>query len=178
VLLRLAYPTVTNAFAVLLLLSMTDRGKDAEILALCRQITVMERQLGGERLRFSPSDRAFPAALPHRFPSQVLRRIRLVVRPDRVLRRHRDLIARRHAVRSRPKCPGRPRTVRLVRPRRYHEHWQESCGCAAAEDQPGARRRWRQPGHPARPALGRQPHERSPAAGSSGGIAEARSGRP
>jgi hypothetical protein len=34
VLLRLAYLTVTNAFAVLRLLPMSDRDKDAEILAL------------------------------------------------------------------------------------------------------------------------------------------------
>jgi putative transposase len=32
-----------------------------------------------------------------------------------VLRWHRDVLARRHAARSRPKCPGRPRTVRSVR---------------------------------------------------------------
>jgi transposase InsO family protein len=32
-----------------------------------------------------------------------------------VLRWHRDLLARRHAARSRPKSPGRPRTVRSIR---------------------------------------------------------------
>jgi putative transposase len=37
------------------------------------------------------------------------------VRPDTVLRWHRDLLARRHAARSRPQRPGRPRTVRSVR---------------------------------------------------------------
>jgi hypothetical protein len=37
------------------------------------------------------------------------------VRPDTVLRWHRDLLARRHAARSRPKRPGRPRTVRSIR---------------------------------------------------------------
>jgi transposase len=41
--------------------------------------------------------------------------VRLLVRPDTVLRWHRDLIARRHAAVSRPKGPGRPRTVRSVR---------------------------------------------------------------
>ncbi|WP_435864136.1 integrase [Streptomyces mirabilis] len=94
---------------------MSDRDKHTEILALRHQITVLERQLGGERIRFSPGDRAFLAALLHGLPSEVLRRIRLVVRPDTVLRRHRDLVARRHAARSRPKRPGRPRTVRSVR---------------------------------------------------------------
>ncbi|MEU5029257.1 hypothetical protein [Streptomyces milbemycinicus] len=45
-LLRLAYLTVTNAFALLRLLPMSDRDKDAEILALRHQITALERQLG------------------------------------------------------------------------------------------------------------------------------------
>jgi putative transposase len=37
---------VTNAFAMLRLLPMSDRDKDAEILTLRHQITVLERQLG------------------------------------------------------------------------------------------------------------------------------------
>jgi hypothetical protein len=44
VLLRLAYLGVTNALAMLRLLPMSDRAKDAEILALRHQITVLERQ--------------------------------------------------------------------------------------------------------------------------------------
>ena len=114
-LLRLAYLAVTNAFALLRLLPMSDRDKDVEILALRHQITVLERQLGKEKVRFDPSDRAFLAALLHRLPRDVLRRVRLLVRPDTVLRWHRDLLARRHAAVSRPKRPGRPRTVRSIR---------------------------------------------------------------
>lgn len=114
-LLRLAYLGVTNAFAMLRLLPMSDRDKDAEILALRHQIMVLERQLGTAKVRFDASDRAFVAALLHRLPRHVLRRLRLLVRPDTVLRWHRDLIARRHAAVSRPKRPGRPRTVRSVR---------------------------------------------------------------
>ncbi|MET7729183.1 hypothetical protein [Streptomyces mirabilis] len=49
-LLRLAYLAVSNAFAVLRLLPMSDRDKDAEIRALRHQITVLERQLGHERV--------------------------------------------------------------------------------------------------------------------------------
>jgi hypothetical protein len=45
VLLRLAYLGVTNAFAMLRLLPMSDREKDVEILALRHQIAVLERQL-------------------------------------------------------------------------------------------------------------------------------------
>jgi hypothetical protein len=115
VLLRLAYLTVTNAFAVLRPLPTTDLDKDTEILVLRHQIAVLERQLGGTRVRFTTADRAFVAALLHRLPSGVLRRMRLLVRPDTVLRWHRDLIAGRHAARSKPKRPGRPPTVRSIR---------------------------------------------------------------
>ena len=55
------------------------------------------------------------AALLHRLPRRLLSQIRLLVRPDAVLRWHRDLLARRHAARSRPRRPGRPRTIRSVR---------------------------------------------------------------
>jgi transposase InsO family protein len=115
VLLRLAYLGVSNVFSMLRLLPMSDRDKDLEILALRHQITVLERQLNGQRVRFTPGDRAFLAALLHQLPTQVLRRMRLLVRPDTLLRWHRDLIARRHATQSRPKTGGRPRTVRSVR---------------------------------------------------------------
>ncbi|GAB2817675.1 hypothetical protein GCM10027073_56680 [Streptomyces chlorus] len=100
---------------MLRLLPLGDRDKDAEILALRHQITVLERQLGKDKVRFTPSDRMFLAALLHQLPRDVLRRVRLLVRPDTVLRWHRDLFARRHAAASRPKRPGRPRTVRSVR---------------------------------------------------------------
>lgn len=114
-LLRLAYLGVTNAFAMLRLLPMSSRDKDAEILALRHQISVLQRQLGGTRPRFQPSDRAFLAALLHRLPLDVLRSVRMLVRPDTVLRWHRDHFVRRHAARSRPKRPGRPRTVHSIR---------------------------------------------------------------
>jgi hypothetical protein len=44
VLLRLAYLSVTNLFALLRLLPLSDRDKDIEILALRHQITVLQRQ--------------------------------------------------------------------------------------------------------------------------------------
>jgi putative transposase len=115
VLLRLAYLGVTNALAMLRLLPMSDRIKDAEILALRHQIMVLERQLHGQKVRFTSADRAFLAALLHRLPRAVQRQIRLLVRPETVLRWHRDLIARRHARISRPKRVGRPPTVRSIR---------------------------------------------------------------
>jgi hypothetical protein len=54
VLLRLAYLGVTNALAMLRLLPMSDRARDAEILALRHQIMVLQRQLHGEKVRFTP----------------------------------------------------------------------------------------------------------------------------
>jgi putative transposase len=113
--LRLAYLGVTNALATLRLLPMSERAKDAEILALRHQITILERQLHGQRIQLTPTDRAFLAALPHRLPHTVLRQIRPLVRPETVLRWHRDLIAARHAHIPRPKRIGRPPTVRPIR---------------------------------------------------------------
>jgi transposase InsO family protein len=106
---------VTNVFALLRLVPVSDRDKDVEILALRHQITILERQLGKTRPRFFPADRMFLAALLHRLPREALSRFRLLVKPDTVLRWHRDLLARRQAARCRPGRPGRPRTVRSIR---------------------------------------------------------------
>jgi putative transposase len=114
-LLRLAYLGITNAFALLRLLPGSDRDKDAEILALRHQLTVLQRQLGGQRVRFDPADRAWLAALLRQLPRPTLRGLRLLVQPETILRWHRDLHARRHAAVSRSRRPGRPRTVRSVR---------------------------------------------------------------
>ena len=56
-LLRLAYLGVTNVFALLRLLPRSDRDTDAEILVLRHQLTVLQRQLGDQRIRFQPADR-------------------------------------------------------------------------------------------------------------------------
>jgi hypothetical protein len=102
VLLRLAYLTVTNAFAALRLLPMSDRDKDVEILALRHQITVLARQLSPSRARFAPEDRALLAALLAPLPREVLRQLRILVQPGTVLRWHRNLIEKRHAARDNP----------------------------------------------------------------------------
>ncbi|ABP55314.1 hypothetical protein Strop_2874 [Salinispora tropica CNB-440] len=76
VLFRLAYLGVTNTPALLRLLPMSDCDKDAEILALRHQIMVLERRLHGDRVRFTPADRAWPAALLHPLPPTVLNHLR------------------------------------------------------------------------------------------------------
>jgi hypothetical protein len=94
---------------------MSSQENDAEILALRHQLLlVLQRQLGPDRVRFTPSDRALLALL-HGLPRNVLKRLRRVVRPDTVLRWHRDMLPRRHARRSRPARSGWQRTVRSIR---------------------------------------------------------------
>ena len=51
----------------------------------------------------------------YRLPRDVLHNLRLLVRPETVLRWHRELIARRHARISRPTWVGRPRTIQSIR---------------------------------------------------------------
>lgn len=92
VLVRFAYLAVTNTFAALRLLPMSGREKDAEILALRHQVRILQRQLGGERVRFERADRALLAALLGTLPRGMLRRLQLVMSPDTVLRWHRDLL--------------------------------------------------------------------------------------
>ena len=112
VLLRLAYLGVTNALALLRLLPMSDRDKNAEILALRHQITILERQLHGEKIRFTRADRAFLAALLHRLaPRRVAphpaagtprNRAALAPRPDQPPARGHLLPQARRATTHRP----------------------------------------------------------------------------
>lgn len=97
VLVRFAYLAVSQAFAALWLLHMSDQEKDVEILALRHQLAVMHRQLGGQRPRSRPEGRALLAALLVPLARARLRRLRLVVNPDTVLWWHRGLMKRRHA---------------------------------------------------------------------------------
>jgi transposase InsO family protein len=115
VLVRFVYLAVVHVFAVLRLLSMADREKDVEILALRHQLTILQRQLGDQRPRLRPEDRMFLAALLVPLSRGVLRRLRLLATPDTVLRWHRDLVKHRHARVSVNRGPGRPRTLASVR---------------------------------------------------------------
>ncbi|MFF7656636.1 integrase core domain-containing protein [Streptomyces sp. NPDC007983] len=112
-LLRLAYLTATNTLAFLRLLPMSDRDKDIEILVLRHQLLVLQRQVGKPAL--TDSDRAVLAGLLHHLPKDRLRHLLLLVRPETVLRRHRELLRRRHAATCMPKRRGRPRTIRSIR---------------------------------------------------------------
>ncbi|MGI5134314.1 MULTISPECIES: hypothetical protein [unclassified Streptomyces] len=94
-LLRLAHLAATNTFALLSLLPMSDRKKGIETPALRHQLQVLQRQVG--KPAFTDTDHAILAGLLHHLPMNTLRRFLLLVRPDTILRRHRDLLNRRHA---------------------------------------------------------------------------------
>lgn len=71
-------------FTLLRLLPMTDHDRDAEVLALRHQLTVLRRQIDKPKLTWP--DRALRAALLHRLLRTHLRRLHLIVSPDTVLR--------------------------------------------------------------------------------------------
>ncbi|MEW2574010.1 integrase core domain-containing protein [Streptomyces sp. NPDC047070] len=114
-LVHLACIAVSHAFTALRLIPMSNHDKDVEILALRRQLAVLQRRLGNQRPGFQKADRAFLAALLAPLPRTALRRLRLLVSPDTVLRWHRDFMNSRHARLSRNPRPGRPRTIASVR---------------------------------------------------------------
>lgn len=112
-LLRLAYRALTNMLTLMRLLPMGEQEKDIEILALRHQLIVLQRQVG--KPAFTQTDRMVLAGLLHCLPAERLRQLLLLVRPDTLVRWHRDLIKRRHAATCAPKRRGRPRTVRSIR---------------------------------------------------------------
>ncbi|MEU7894078.1 integrase core domain-containing protein [Nonomuraea sp. NPDC049152] len=112
-LLRLAYLTVTTIFAFLRLLPRSDGDKEIEILVLRHQLTVLKRQ--APKPVFTPSDRFVLAGLLGRLLRDRLRHLALLVRPDTILRWHRDLLRRRHAAACTPRHRGRPPTRSSIR---------------------------------------------------------------
>jgi len=83
----------------------------AEVLALRRQVQVLERQI--KRVRWEPDDRLILAALRERLPRSAW--AGLLVRPETVLGWHRELVRRRWAAYTRRPRIGRPPLVEEVR---------------------------------------------------------------
>jgi len=106
--LRLAYLTLGRVLSWLALLARSDMAKDAEILVLRHEVTVLRRT--NQRPTLTWIDRAFITALAGLLPTQ-LRQLRLVS-PRTLLRWHGQLVARRWTYPRRH--PGRPPVTQPV----------------------------------------------------------------
>lgn len=82
-----------------------------EVLALRRQVQVLERQI--KRVRWEPADRMILAALRERLPR--LAWAALLVQPETVLGWHRELVRRRSAAYRGRTRTGRPPLAEAVR---------------------------------------------------------------
>jgi putative transposase len=91
------------------LLGRGERSKELEILVLRHELSILRRQVG--KPRFTPADRLLLATLSRMLPRRSWRAF--VVRPETLLRWHRQLLAHRWTYPHR--LPGRPPIEREVR---------------------------------------------------------------
>jgi putative transposase len=116
-----AYLVVRNLFALVWLLGRSRRSRELEILVLRHELAILRRQT---RPKLTRADRAFLAALSRSLPRPVW--ASFPVRPDTLLRWHRQLVARRwtypHTKPGRP--PLEPSVGALIlRLARENPHW-------------------------------------------------------
>jgi putative transposase len=119
---RFVYLVVRNLFALVCLLARRRRSKEFEILLLRHELAVLRRQAG--RPRLTRADRALFAALSRAVPRALW--ANLAVKPETLLRWHRQLVARRwtyaHRKAGRPPLERSLREV-ILRLARENPHW-------------------------------------------------------
>jgi hypothetical protein len=98
----LVYVFVCRLFVLVVLFGRGERSKDLEFLVLRHELSVLRRQVG--RRQDAPHDRLLLAALSRVLPRRFWRAF--VVRPETLLRWHRQLVVRRWTCLHRR--PGRP----------------------------------------------------------------------
>jgi putative transposase len=110
-LLSVLYWFVRCLLGLITMLVRRDLSKDAGLLVLRHENTVLRRQV--VRVRYTPADRAWPAALSQLVPCLRWAGIFPVI-PATILAWHRRLISRRwdYAARRRP---GRPPTAAAIK---------------------------------------------------------------
>jgi putative transposase len=106
--LRLLYLLFCQVLRWLALLTRSSAAKDAELLMLRHEVAVLRRQVSRPRVDWA--DRAVLAGLARLLPRPTRRG--LFVRPETLLRWHRDLVRRRW---SYPHQRGRPATAAEIR---------------------------------------------------------------
>ncbi len=116
------YLVVRNLFALVWLLGKPRRSKELEILVLRHELAILRRQVA--RPKLTRADRTLLAALSRSLPRTAW--AGLSVKPETLLRWHRQLIARRWTYSHRR--PGRPpleRSLRelILRLARENPHW-------------------------------------------------------
>jgi transposase len=103
------YLVVRNLFALVLLLGRPRRSKELEILVLRHELAILRRQRS--RPQLTRADRALLASLSRSLPRPAW--AVFPIKPETLLRWHRQLIARRWTYAQR--TPGRPRLARSLR---------------------------------------------------------------
>jgi len=112
--LKLIFPVVSRAVALLGLSRRESWRKDAEILMLRHQLAVAGRGRPTARARLTWPDRALLALLAGTVPIERLAAMRLIVTPGTILCWHRDIVRCQWARRSRRGRSGRPAAHRKV----------------------------------------------------------------
>jgi putative transposase len=118
----LAYLVVRYLFAPVWLVARPPRSKELEILVLRHELAILRRQASQPRL--TRADRALLAAWSRSLPGAAW--TSFPVKPDTLLRWHRQLVARRwtyaHRKPGRPPLESSPRAM-ILRLARENAHW-------------------------------------------------------
>ena len=98
------YSVLCILFDLLLVSTSSARAQTIELLALRQEVRVLRRQV--QRTQWRPGDRLLLAALSRAVPRGAWRRF--PVRPETLLRWHRDLVRHTWATFGQRRGPGRP----------------------------------------------------------------------
>ena len=87
------YVVACRLFALLLLLTRSDRSKELELLVLRHELSILRRH--SRRPKLTESDRLVLTALSRVLPRRSWEAEAILVTPETLLRRHRRIVARR-----------------------------------------------------------------------------------